>query len=276
LLTTILDPQINRVKLDSGLLTQVLMNLSVNAHDAMPRGGKLTLETRNVEITDEYATTHPDIKAGRYVMIVVSDTGSGMTLETQAHIFEPFYTTKGVGKGTGLGLAVVHGIVKQSGGQIEVFSELNRGTSFKLYFPAIDEQVYAATLRDQEVDVRGTETILLVEDEVGVRNLAYFVLQTQGYNVQAASDGKAALRMVGSHKGPVHLLVTDVVMPVMNGREMAEELHLRYPQMKVLFTSGYTDDAVVRHGVLQAEVAFLQKPYSPQALARKVRQVLNQ
>ena len=276
LLTTVLDPQISRVKLDPGLLTQVLMNLCVNARDAIPRGGKLTLETRNVDLDEHYANTHTDVRAGQYVMVAVSDTGCGMTPETQARIFEPFFTTKGVGKGTGLGLSVVHGIVKQSEGHIEVYSELKVGTTFKLYFPAALRQVVNVKIHAESDNVRGTETILIVEDEDSVRALALLILQMQGYKVLAVSNGKKALQLVEKHQGPIDLLVTDVVMPGMGGGELAEALKPQYPKMKVLFISGYTDDAVVRHGILQAEVSFLQKPFSPQALAKKVRQVLDE
>ncbi len=274
LLTTVLDPTISRVKVDPDQLGQVLMNLVVNARDAMPTGGSVTVETKTVELDEEYARLNSDVAPGKYVLLSVTDSGSGMTEEVKARIFEPFFTTKGVGKGTGLGLAVVIGIVKQSGGHVSVYSELNRGTTFKLYFPAVDEQVGDIKGQSDVGDMRGTETVLLVEDEDGVRALALLVLQMNGYKVLEASDGKAAMRVVAQHQGPIHLLVTDVVMPGMGGREVAEALQPRFPQMKVLYTSGYTDDAVVRHGILQAESSFLQKPYSPQVLAKKVRQVL--
>jgi PAS domain S-box-containing protein len=274
-LTAVLDPHISRIKVDPGQLDQVLMNLSVNARDAMPKGGKLTLETRNVDLDEGYAGAQVDVRAGRCVLLAVSDTGCGMTPETKAHIFEPFFTTKGVGKGTGLGLSVVHGIVKQSGGQIEVYSERNLGTTFKLYFPAVEKQADTFKGHDESGDVRGSETVLLVEDEDGVRGLALFVLQTHGYTVLAARDGNDALRVAYGHRGLIDMLLTDVVMPGMDGRDVAEALQPRFPKMKVLFTSGYTDDAVVRHGILQAEVAFIQKPYSTQALMKKVRHVLD-
>ncbi len=275
LLTTLLGPGISRIKIDPGLLDQVLMNLSVNARDAMPRGGKLTVETRNVNLDDHYAQAHAS-RTGNYVLLAVSDSGCGMTPAIKAHIFEPFFTTKGVGKGTGLGLAVVHGIVKQSGGYIEVYSEVDLGTTFKLYFPAIENKADAARAIDVSMDTRGDEAILLVEDNEGVRGLALLALQTQGYQVLVADDGNKALALIGTHSGTIDLLVTDVVMPGMGGGDLALALKAQYPNLKVLFTSGYTDDSVVRHGILEAEVAFLQKPYSPQSLARKVRQVLGQ
>jgi two-component system, cell cycle sensor histidine kinase and response regulator CckA len=275
LLTAVLDPTISMVKIDPGQLGQVLMNLAVNARDAMPRGGKLTVETRNVELDQDYARVHAEALPGRYVLLSISDTGSGMTTDVKAHLFEPFFTTKEVGKGTGLGLAVVLGIVKQSGGRVEVYSEPEIGTTFKIYLPAVEEQISAPKGIDAGIDGRGAETVLLVEDEDGVRGLALLALQTHGYKVVPASNGKEALKLVEKHEGGIALLVTDVVMPGMGGPELAEGLHLRFPQMKVLYTSGYTDDAVIRHGLLQEKVAFLQKPYTPLTLVRKARQVLD-
>jgi PAS domain S-box-containing protein len=276
LLTAVLDPTISRVKVDPGQLGQVLMNLAVNARDAMPRGGKLMVETRSVELDQEYARLRPEVEPGRYVVLTITDTGGGMTADVKAKIFEPFFTTKGVGKGTGLGLAVVLGIVKQSGGHVEVYSELGIGTTFKIYFPAVEDQVSAPKGFDAGNGVRGTETVLLVEDEEGVRGLAVLVLQTHGYKVLAADNGKEALRLIDKHQCRIDLLVTDVVMPGMGGPELAETLQPRFPQMKVLFSSGYTDDAVVRHGLLHEKVAFLQKPYTPLTLVRKVRQLLDE
>jgi two-component system cell cycle sensor histidine kinase/response regulator CckA len=272
--TIALHKKISSVKVDPGQIEQVIMNLAVNARDAMPHGGQLTIETSDVELLDEYVAEHPDTRPGRYVMLAISDSGSGMAPEVKTRIFEPFFSTKG-GKGTGLGLAVVQGIVKQSGGSIEVYSEIGVGTTFKIYLPAV------AGLRETEVDQssgrshRGSETILLVEDEDAVRDLAVVALQGFGYRLLTASSAAAALQLMATHRDDVHLLVTDVVMPEMSGRKLAESLKAAYPDLRVLFVSGYTDDAVVRHGVLQANVAFLQKPFTPGSLARKVREVLD-
>ncbi|MBC7784083.1 MAG: PAS domain S-box protein [Burkholderiales bacterium] len=275
-LTTILDPAVRPVIGDPGQIQQVLMNLSVNARDAMPQGGQLTIETHHVTLDESYHRTHPEIKPGQYAMIAVSDTGTGMDAATQARIFEPFFTTKGVGKGTGLGMAVVHGVVRQSGGMIEVYSELEKGTVFKLYFPAVEAPLSAAApSRGSRKMPAGTETILLVEDEDGVRALARKILHSCGYHLLEARDGKEAVTLAEGYEKRIHLLLTDVVMPLLGGRQLAEQLEITRPGIRVLFLSGYTDDAVVRHGILQAEVAFLQKPFSPIALAQKVRDVLD-
>ncbi len=276
LFTAVLDPTISRVKVDPDHLGQVLVNLAVNARDAMPKGGKLTIETRTVELDHAYAGSRADVKAGQYVLLSMTDTGTGMSAEVKAHLFEPFFTTKSAGKGTGLGLAVVLGIVKQSGGHVEVYSELDIGTTFKLYFPAVEEQKSTPVAIDASNGGYGTETVLLVEDEDGVRGLAMLVLHTYGYKVMAAGNGKEALRLVEKHQDGIDLLVADVVMPGMGGPDLAEALRPLFPRMKVLFCSGYTDDAVIRNGLVQETVAFLQKPYRPLALARKVRQVLDE
>lgn len=273
---TVLAPNLARVRVDPGQLDQVLMNLVINARDAMPRGGKLTIATASSELSHEFAISNPDCQAGPHVMLAITDTGCGMTQEVRDRIFEPFFTTKAAGKGTGLGLAVAFGVVRQSGGCIEVFSEPGRGSTFKIYFPAVADPVSKTNGAAPTGGLDGCETILLVEDEDGVRDMALVSLQLHGYTVLTAKDGKDALRVVEAHRGAIDILVTDVVMPNINGLELAEVICERYPRMKVLFTSGYTDDAVVRHGVLQAEVAFLQKPYRPVGLVQKVRQVLDE
>jgi len=275
LLTAVLDPSISRVKVDPSELGQVLMNLAINARDSMPKGGKLTNETRNVLLDQQYASIHPDAHPGPYVMLAITDTGGGMTPEVKSRIFEPFFTTKGVGKGTGLGLSVVHGIIRQSGGFVEVYSELGTGTCFKIYFPAVDEIVSKPTEPDSEETLCGTETVLLVEDEDGVRMLASLVLESYGYKVLNASNGAEAIRLTEQYRDPIDLLMTDVVMPGMGGRELAESLRPRFPKMKMMFSSGYTNDAVVRHGLSHENIAFLQKPYDPTGLVGKVRQVLD-
>jgi two-component system cell cycle sensor histidine kinase/response regulator CckA len=274
-LTTALAPNLGRVRADPGQIDQVLMNLAVNARDAMPRGGKLTIETRNIELDATYAQIHPDVRPGPYVMLAVSDNGCGMDEQTRAKIFEPFFTTKEPGKGTGLGLATVYGIVKQSGGSVEVYSEAGIGTTFKVYLPPTD---FSAVRRQPTASLpasKGTETILLAEDEDTLRELMRDVLQSKGYTVLAAKDGQEALQVAEQYTGPIQALVSDVVMPRVSGRQLAERLTTVRPGVRVLYLSGYTDDAVVRHGVLDAETAFLQKPVSPNALARKVREVLD-
>jgi two-component system cell cycle sensor histidine kinase/response regulator CckA len=275
-LTTALDPALRSVKVDPGQLSQVIMNLAVNARDAMPTGGRLTIETGNVELDEVFAAVTPDARVGRYVLLAVTDTGAGMTPEVRAHIFEPFFTTKGPGRGTGLGLATVYGIVKQSGGFISIDSEPGRGTAFKIYFPAVAGRASTGkSFHGLKPLARGAETILLVEDEDAVRSMVRIVLEQAGYSVLPASEGSEALRFAEEHPGAIDLLITDVVMPGMGGRELVERLVGLRPEIKVLYLSGYTDDAVVRHGVLQAEVAFLQKPFTMAALTNKVREVMD-
>ena len=275
-LLTVMEPQLWQVKADPGQIEQVLINLAVNARDAMPQGGKLTIETANVYLDENYAHQHIAVKSGPYVMLAVSDTGCGMDAETQKHIFEPFFTTKEAGKGTGLGLSTVYGIVKQSGGHIWVYSEPGQGTTFKIYLPQVDgtpEQPAKNVARGETL--RGSETVLLLEDDEVVRRLIADVLEMNGYRVLTATNGSEALLVSERHKGPIHLLMTDVVMPGMSGREAAERLGKSRPKMKVLYMSGYTDEAIVHHGVLDPGVAFLEKPFTPDEVARKVREVLD-
>jgi two-component system cell cycle sensor histidine kinase/response regulator CckA len=276
-LNTALEPSLGLVRVDPGQIEQVLMNLAVNARDAMPQGGKLALETANVDLDATYTQAYPDLLPGPYVMVAVSDTGMGMDEATKAHIFEPFFTTKQPGKGTGLGLATVFGIVRQSNGHIAVSSEPGRGATFKIYLPVVAGVISSPKPHpDPKSAPRGNETILLTEDDSAVRALARHALQMHGYTVLEAGQGDKALHVAEECKGTIHLLVTDVVMPVMSGRELAERLAAIRPGLRVLYLSGYTDDAVIRHGVSLAETAFLEKPFTPSSLATKVREVLDQ
>ena len=274
-LTTLLDPDLGSVRADAGQIEQVIVNLAVNARDAMPDGGKLTIETRCVELDDQYARDHLSVQPGRYVMVAVSDTGTGMDDETKSRIFEPFFTTKEQGEGTGLGMATVYGIVKQSRGNIWVYSEPGRGTSFKVYLPEVAGSA-AGSGREtpQRPPERGSETILLTEDEEGVRTLTRKMLAHSGYTVLEAASPREALEIASRHEQPIDLLVTDVVMPEMGGSDLAARLVSLRPETRVLYMSGYTDDVILRHGVLERGCIFLQKPFTAHALSRKVREAL--
>jgi len=266
---------LGHVMADPGQIEQILMNLALNSRDAMPQGGCLTIEARDVELDDSYKDKHEQVAPGRYVMLAIGDTGSGMDLETQMRIFDPFFTTKELGKGTGLGLATVYGIVKQSGGYIWVYSEVAKGTVFKIYLPRVEESVQMNKKGDPEArDFGGSETILLAEDTASLREMAREYLESVGYTVLAASSGRKALQHAKDYRGPIHLLLADVVMPGMSGPELARQMASLRPGIKVIFTSGYTDDAIARQGVLDPAVAFIEKPYRPKALARKIREVL--
>lgn len=274
----VLDPELRCVKADPGQIGQVIMNLVVNARDAMAEGGTLTIETANADLNEDDVRQHASVCPGQFVMLAISDTGSGMDAETQTHMFEPFFTTKGREKGTGLGLSTVYGIIKQSGGDIRVTSKLGQGTAFKIYFPCVEkpaEEVAAGTrLTEFTASPGGSETILVVEDEDIVRTLVCQILKSKGYRVLEAANGKEALLVCEEHAGPIHLLVTDVVMPEMNGRELAVTLVATRPATKVLYMSGYAEDAVVSDGILKPGLAFLQKPFNPEALAWKVWELL--
>jgi two-component system cell cycle sensor histidine kinase/response regulator CckA len=265
------------VRVDPGQVEQVIMNLVVNSRDAMPGGGKLTIETSNVRIDEEYARRRTGVKPGEYVMLAVSDTGRGMSPEVQSRIFEPFFTTKETGKGTGLGLSTVYGIVKQTGGNVWVYTEEGMGTAFKVYFPAVpDAEKSAGKAEKREMrSPRGTETLLLAEDEEVVRTIIRTVLGSNGYRVMEARDGREALEIAERHQGPIDLLLTDLIMPEISGKDLASRLMKNHPEAKVLYMSGYTENAIVHHGVLDAGTAFIQKPFRVDALAQKVREVLD-
>jgi CheY-like chemotaxis protein len=273
---TVPENDLGSVKADPGQIEQVLMNLALNARDAMPNGGKLTLETANAQLDETYASEHQPITPGRYVMLAVSDTGDGMNPEVQARIFEPFFTTKEVGKGTGLGLSMVYGIVKQSGGYIWVYSEPGRGTTFKIYFPCVDQapETLGADRRPSNA-LRGTETILLVEDDPQLRQLSSSVLAHCGYRMLVASGPEEGLAMGKANGKDIRLLITDVVMPGMNGRQLAEQIVRDSPKIRVLYISGYTNNAIVHYGVLDKGLWFLPKPFTLSALISKVREVLD-
>jgi len=277
-MTMVCGENIGRIKADSGYIWQLLMNLVVNARDAMLDGGKLAIQTSSVRLDEAYAAAHPGVTPGDYAMLSVADTGTGMTGEVRAQIFNAFFTTKPQGKGTGLGLVTCQTIVRQSGGHIDIESEVGKGTTFKVYFPQIGAQ--AATVASfapkPEQALRGTETILVVEDEPSLRHLAEGLLKARGYEVLTAPNGQDALRVAREHKGPpIALVISDVIMPRMGGKVMAEWLKISYPGLKVLFTSGYTEDAIAQGGVLEKGIEFLAKPYTAETLARKVREFLD-
>jgi two-component system cell cycle sensor histidine kinase/response regulator CckA len=270
-----LEPHLGMVKADPGQLEQVIMNLAVNARDAMPEGGKLIIESSNVELDEDCAHEHVPVTPGPYVRLAISDSGCGMTPEIQAHLFEPFFTTKEMGKGTGLGLSTAYGIVKQSGGYIWVYSEVGKGTTFKIDLPRVEELIApASAIPSEGRTFAGTETLLLVEDDDAVRELAGRVLEQQGYTLIYAQDALEAEARSEEHHGLIHLLLTDVVMPGVGGRRLAQRLTQRHPKMKVLYMSGYTDNPSLQHGMLDSRILFLQKPFTPEDLIRKVREVL--
>jgi CheY-like chemotaxis protein len=262
---------------DNGYIGQVLMNLVVNARDAMPHGGKLTIAIDDVTLDQDYVDAHPGELPGNFVKLSVSDTGTGMTDEVKARLFETFFTTKPVGKGTGLGLATCQSIVRQCGGHIDVSSELGKGTIFNIYFPCVEKPSHGVVEPNQMAPSKGgTETLLVVEDEPSLRNLARTVLEKQGYKVLSASTGHDGLRVAREHRGaPIALVVTDVIMPELGGKAMADELAADHPGLKILFMSGYTDDTIAHHGVLDPGVELLLKPYTPADLVRKVRELLD-
>lgn len=275
-LSTYLAADLATIKADPGQIEQVIVNLAINARDAMPRGGKLTIETDNINLDETYINRHRGVKAGNYVLLTISDNGVGMDEATLSRIFEPFFTTKSKDKGTGLGLATVYGIVKQSGGDIWVYSEPGNGTVFKIYLPMVEEKFIAAKAKAEiHQKLSGSETILVVEDEEPVLAMVQEVLKQAGYQLLTARDGLDALDRVQNFKGPIHLLLTDVVMPNLSGKDLSAEIKKRHPETRICFMSGYTDNAIVHHGILDENINFIQKPFSPTALLRKVREVLD-
>jgi signal transduction histidine kinase/ActR/RegA family two-component response regulator len=274
---TSLEPDVAKINADPGQIEQVLINLVVNARDAMKDGGKITIETANVELDAAYSDMHISVTPGYYVMLAVSDTGIGMDAETRKHIFEPFFTTKELGKGTGLGLSMVYGIVKQSGGNIWVYSELGKGTTFKIYLPQVQAKSNQTVTADKRSGISGataTETILLVEDEEMVRKLTSDILRENGYEVLAASNGEEAIQICNEHRGDIDLMLTDVVMPAMNGKRLSEIVGPIQKNMRVVYMSGYTDDAIVHHGVLDPGTNFIEKPFTAEILVSTIREVL--
>ena len=274
----ILESALWKVEIDPGQMEQVIMNLVVNARDAMPNGGKLIIETANMDLDGNYFAEHGIVekRPGSYVMLTISDTGSGMDKEVQKHIFDPFYTTKEKGKGTGLGLSTIFGIVKQNKGFIWIYSEPGQGSTFKIYLPKVKGDVKVEEEEQISVEnVGGSEIVLIVEDDKSLRKLARTVLKQKGYKVLVAENGEDALRVSKEHKGPIDLMIADVVMPKMSGKETAERLQPLYPQMKIIYMSGYTDDSIIHRGVLAPGLNFIEKPFTPEMLARKVREVLN-
>ncbi|HEU4749287.1 MAG TPA: ATP-binding protein, partial [Gemmatimonadaceae bacterium] len=276
-LSTALDEDLAAIHADPGQIEQVLINLVVNARDAMPEGGKIRIATSNVELAEQREGRRVGAPAGKYVLLSVSDTGSGMTPEVQEHLFEPFFTTKEQGKGTGLGLSTVHGIVKQSGGDLWVYSEIGQGTTFKVYFPALSSDAAPDPDRTSAQPVkRGRETVLLVEDDAKLILLSARILEGLDYTVMLARNGQEALEIIAAHGDRINVVVTDVVMPVMSGRPLIEKLREIYPELRFLFMSGYTADEVTRRGILEGQSPFLQKPFTPEQLGRKIREVLDQ
>jgi signal transduction histidine kinase/CheY-like chemotaxis protein len=272
----VLEPQLGKIKADPGQVEQVIMNLVINARDAMPRGGKLIVETSNIDVDEAYSSQRPTVPIGEYVLLSVSDTGTGMDKSTLDRIFEPFFTTKERGKGTGLGLATVYGIVKQSGGYIWVYSEPGQGTTFKIYFPKTSEKARVASGTDKiRRSLRGTETVLLVEDQALLRRVVSVMLKSSGYKVLAVESPEKGLQAVREHTGPIELLITDVILPGMNGRALAEEILKMRPETKVLFVSGYTENALILDGQLDLAINFLAKPFTVEALGRKMREILD-